>query len=155
MSSEFLLEKRYANGIWKGACKLLPVLCSPTGEYFEMGQGFHCEPTMLFQTVWGSRGARKCMWGFLPSSGSVVWAGSCWMLHQQAWSSIIHTCKGALCCSDLHWALKVSSARKIQWNGKMCVFMLALFFCCLFFVCFYSALFCSVVLTVFLLAGSN
>lgn len=31
------------------------------GEYFEMGQGFHCEPVIVFQTVWGSGGARKCV----------------------------------------------------------------------------------------------
>lgn len=41
----------YVNIIWTGACKLLPALCSPTGgEYFEMGQGFHCEPVIVFQS---------------------------------------------------------------------------------------------------------
>lgn len=133
MSSEFLLEKCYAN-IWTGACKLLPVLCSPTGEYFEMGQGFHCEPMITFQTVWGSGGARKCMWGLLPSSGSVVWVGCRWMVHQRACSSIIHTCKRALCSLTLHRVFKVSSDRKIQWNGRMCF--------CTFFILLLSALFC-------------
>lgn len=123
-TSEFL-EKCYVNISWTGGCKLLPVLCSPRGgENFEMGQGFHCEPVIVFQTVWGSGGARKCV-RFLPSSGTVVWAGSRWIQNRCACSSsTIHTCKRAPCCSALCWVFKGSSARSVLSDGRMYVFVL-------------------------------
>lgn len=134
-TSEFLLEKCYVNIIWTGACKLLPVLCSPTGgEYFEMGQGFHCEPVIVFQTVWGSGGARKCVWGFLPSSGTVVWAGSLWIQNQCACTAVPSTPArerpAALACIECLKCLQL----EVHCGMVERVFVLSLFFCCLLFV---------------------
>lgn len=124
MSSELLLGKCYANIIWTGAYKSLPILCSPRGEHFEMGQGFHCEPMIVFQTVWGSGGARKCMWGFLPSS-----AQSCGQQAVDAAPSV--PAAGSSVCAREHSALacieclKCLQPEKIQWNGRMCISVLS------------------------------
>lgn len=75
---------------------MLPVLCSPTEECFEMEQGFHCEPMIVFQL--GTMEMQESVCEGFCQIHAVVWAVSGWMLHQCACKGIIHACKRVLCC---------------------------------------------------------
>lgn len=89
----------------------------PQDSTLRMEQEFHCEPMIIFQTVWGSRGARKFMWGswqvHAQSCGRAV-AGCYTSIPWSVPSTLARDCSTALSCIGF----KVSSARKtLGWNN--------------------------------------
>lgn len=81
---EFLLEKCYVNIIWTGACKLLPVLCSPRGG----------------RVLWN--GTRVSLWACDRISNSLgqrrckeVCEGSC-QVQAPWWGQAVSGCRGSV-----------------------------------------------------------
>lgn len=90
---------------------------APQESTLRMEQGFHCEPMIIFQTVWGSGGARKCMWGswqvHAQSCGRAV-AGCYASIPCSVSSMLARECSTALTCIGF----KVSSATKtLEWDN--------------------------------------